>query len=101
MIATIISYIIDIAALIVAVFIAYISFAFGRWTGQHSLKKWWKGKKRTMLTKWLRFKYRNQDDSTCCCGGTINEDSIGISCNATCKSMKEWVIEEEVRRRVP
>lgn len=46
--------------------------------------------------KQLEFHYRNQSDTECCCGGTVG-CNMG-TCNATCRSMKEYVITSQIER---
>ena len=56
--------------------------------------------RRALLTKWLRFRYRNQDDMVCCCGDDMRLGAR-YGCIASCRSMKEYVITSEVDRRIP
>lgn len=54
--------------------------------------------RRAVLKRWLEFRYRNQDDDTCCCGDDMNYAHPGLSCPGCCLSMKEYVIEKELER---
>lgn len=44
---------------------------------------------------WLKFKYRHQDGSVCCCGCTIGQGG-DICHHGGCRSMKDYVIEKEL-----
>ena len=64
------------------------------------MKKNWRLLCRKLLIKWLEFRYRNQSENVCCCGGDLRFCKPS-SCEATGRSLKEYVISSEVKRRLP
>lgn len=62
------------------------------------LKLQWKLLRRAVLKRWLEFRYRNQDDNVCCCGGYIYERGRKVNCEFPCRSLKEYTIEQELKR---
>lgn len=55
--------------------------------------------RRATLKRWLEFKYRHQDPDVCCCGDDMYRGKSPWSCPATCRSLKEYVIECELEKR--
>jgi hypothetical protein len=46
---------------------------------------------------YLSWKYRRYDDNICCCGSDIREASL-LRCVSSCKSMKDYLIENELNK---
>lgn len=67
------------------------------------LKTKLKNLKRLVLKRWLEFKYRHQDPDVCCCGNDMyrgyDPGVVPIHCQASCRSLKDYVIEKELERR--
>lgn len=52
---------------------------------------------RLLLKLWLKFKYRNQDDDVCCCGGYVSGGRPYL-CEGQCRSLKEYTITKELEK---